>query len=162
TCDLAEAGHGPVSGVCRSEDVPNGRQLPMDRLYCGREMPSFFILDCSVVRFIASLEAAPCGRPCTQSVSRRTAGVGQRCASGREPNVGTRSPFSNSLLLAADSLVLTLDSGATRNSAKSRCSAAPCDRMTARSMTFCISRMLPGQGYCTKASIAFVGMVSIC
>src|SRR6516225_6875680 len=39
--------------------------------YFGREMPSFFILDWRVVRFMAKRAAAPLGPPSTQSVWRR-------------------------------------------------------------------------------------------
>src|SRR5262249_52834148 len=42
------------------------------RGYAGRTMPSFFILDCKVVRFMSSRTAAPFGPPSTQPVSRRT------------------------------------------------------------------------------------------
>jgi hypothetical protein len=38
----------------------------------------------------------------------------------------------------------------------------PRERITARSMTFCISRMFPGQGYRTNAFIVSEEIVSIC
>src|SRR6266852_8140838 len=53
-------------------EVPIHRQMPGIRHYMGREMPSFFIFDCRVVRFIARRAAAPFGPLSTQPVSRRT------------------------------------------------------------------------------------------
>jgi len=41
------------------------------RRYDGRAIPSFFILEWSVVRFIPSLAAAPAGKPITHLVTRR-------------------------------------------------------------------------------------------
>src|SRR5262249_41696249 len=106
--------------------------------YRGREMPSFFIRDWSVVRFIASFAAAPLGPPSTQPVSRSAPRMWSRSASARLEWERT----SDVITPSTDS-----DSRRPRSSARLTWSAGPGDRMTARSMTFCNSRMLPGQGY---------------
>jgi len=64
-------------------DVPMDRHLPKcqpltnchatELSYRGRAMPSFFIFDCKVVRFMARRAAAPFGPPSIQPVSRSTA-----------------------------------------------------------------------------------------
>ena len=51
------------------------------RRYSGREMPSFFIFQYNIERFIPRRAAAPFGPPTTQPVSRRAPRMCSRSAS---------------------------------------------------------------------------------
>ena len=51
--------------------------------YSGREMPSFFIFQYNIERFIPSRAAAPLGPPTTQRVSRRATRICSRSASAK-------------------------------------------------------------------------------
>src|SRR5712671_708802 len=96
-----------------------------------RLMPSFLILDSSVCRGIPSLTAAPVGPPTTPSDSRSAASSISLSCSARLATSGT------------DAIA---DLGATCVSqASSTKKVSPSHRITARSTTFCNSRMLPGQ-----------------
>ena len=110
-------------------------------------MPSLRILDWRVVRFIPSLDAAPAGPPRIQWVSPRARKMCSRSASSKVERLLGKS------IEAAFVCCFNSDRGIS--------SSGPRERMTARSMTFCISRMLPGQWYSVKAVIALVGIVSI-
>ena len=58
--------------VCDRRRRLISRRLARRRHYRGRVIPSFCILEISVVRFMPSLPAAPAAPPMTQLVSRRT------------------------------------------------------------------------------------------
>jgi hypothetical protein len=61
-------------------------------------MPSFFIFQCNVERFIPRRAAAPFGPPSTQAVSWRTPRMCSRSASARvEPEVGGRKSLKGPL-----------------------------------------------------------------
>ena len=89
-------------------------------------IPSLRILACSVVRFMPSLAAAPC------IAAHPAAGVVQRLAGSPpvpRPPASPRSPAA----------------GAALQFAHRNLQGAPGERITARSMKFCSSRMFPGQ-----------------
>src|SRR5262245_35584264 len=73
------------------DTVPIVRHMPNSRHYLGREMPSFFIFDWSVVRFIARRAAAPLEPPNTQPASRRTLSMWSLSASARLPGLRGRT-----------------------------------------------------------------------
>src|SRR6266404_6597833 len=112
-----------------------------------RLMPSFLILDSSVCRGIPNLTAAPVGPPTTPSDSRSAA---------------SSISFSCSARLATSGTDVIADFGATRVSqASSTKKVSPSHRITARSTTFCNSRMLPGQSYAWKSSMVFLSIFRI-
>jgi hypothetical protein len=106
--------------------------------------PSLRRRNCRMERFIPSHTAAPCGPPSTHPVSPSIARMSLRSvASSVSCGVG--------------------GANATRavNSVRGTCKTGPGERITARSMTFCSSRMLPGQAYRIKPCIVSDAMVSI-
>ena len=100
-------------------------------------MPSFFIFLYSVERFIPRRVAAPFGPPNTQPVSRRTPRMCSRSASARVA-AAFFSPAASSAEARGE------EEGG--RSPTGTWSERPGERMTARSITFCSSRTLPGQG----------------
>src|SRR5215813_11230269 len=92
-------------------------------------MPSLRILDWSVVRFIPSLNAAPADPPMIQLVSPRARKMCSRSASSKVEGALEKSAK------AAFGRCLNCDRGIS--------SSWPRERITARSITFCISRMSP-------------------
>ena len=75
-------------------------QAPAGARYSGREMPSFFIFQYNIERFIPRRAAAPFGPPTTQPVSRRAPRMCSRSASasvrpGWRAEVRRRRPRSD-------------------------------------------------------------------
>src|SRR6516165_4665148 len=117
--------------------------------YWGREMPSLFIFHRNVERFIPRRAAAPFGPPSTQPVSRRAPRMCSRSASASVLEGGGWSVEGGGEESVFSCLVpppSTLHPPPACKSPRGTCSDAPGERMTARSMTFCNSRTLPGQG----------------
>jgi hypothetical protein len=71
--------------------VPTYRQMPRYRRQVRREMPSFFILDWSVVRFMPRLTAAPEGPPTTPWASRRARRICSRSAAFKQVEIPSAS-----------------------------------------------------------------------
>jgi hypothetical protein len=63
--------------------LPTYRLLPICRRQGWREMPSFFILDWSVVRFMPRRAAAPVGPPIIQWASRSARRICSRSAASK-------------------------------------------------------------------------------
>jgi hypothetical protein len=106
-------------------------------------MPSFFILEISVVRLSANRAAAPFAPPTTQLVSRRARMMASRSLSARVVVEGletvTAADFKDDIALAASNPFESF------NSLSGISSSEPRDKITARSMKFSNSRTLPGQ-----------------
>jgi hypothetical protein len=72
--EIGSNGHanGSACGINRNRQYTRrarpilGRFWPGPDFYAEREIPSFFIFDCSVVRFMPNRLAAPFGPPITQ------------------------------------------------------------------------------------------------
>ena len=108
--------------------------------------------------------AAPRGPSITHSVFARTSRMCRfsTCCSERW---ALRSPSDFGLSEEVPSPTSFAGSGSSLEKGKrSRPSRrmGPCDNTTARSITFCSSRMLPGQSYCVSASIVSCAMAMPC
>src|SRR2546426_4589366 len=118
-----------------------------DALKRCRLIPSFLIFDSSVCLGMPSLAAAPVGPPITPLASRSAV---------------SSISLSRSTRLATSGTDVAEDLGATRVSQVSSTEKiSPSHRITARSITFCNSRMLPGQSYAWNRSEVFLFMLRI-
>ena len=99
------------------------------------------------MRFIPSLNAAPAGPPRIHLVSPRTRKMCSRSASSKVERLLEK--FAEAAFICC----FNSDTGIS--------SSGPWERITARSITFCISRMFPGQLYRTRVFMTSVGIVSI-
>src|SRR5882724_11945975 len=112
-------------GRCR------GRQSPGRVLKRWRGMPRALICDASVCRGRPSLAAAPAGPDTRPRHSDKAASMRARSCSARDATRGMAGPDRGGT------------SRCSQRSSTAKVSLA--HRMTARSMTFCSSRMFPGQ-----------------
>src|SRR5229473_4351280 len=110
----------------------------------SREIPSFCILWISVVRFRPSVAAAPFGPPITQPTASSVRRIRAR---------------SESLKVVAPEERMT---PGVPNVGKGFGSTPWFERITARSIRFCSSRIFPGHAYELRADIVSAGMCSIC
>src|SRR5260370_31923493 len=110
----------------------------------GRKILSFCILQIRVVRFKPSLAAAPLGPPITQPTASSVCRIRARSESLR--------------VVAAGGVVASLDTVVGRGLGKT----PKLERITARSIRFCNSRMLPGHQCELSADIVSGGMSLIC
>ena len=89
-------------GKCQPWRASGRAQAPAGARYSAREMPSFFIFQYNIERFIPSRAAAPLGPPTTQSVSRRAPRMCSRSASASvSVEVGDRRSEISGPFLAA-------------------------------------------------------------
>lgn len=120
----------------------------------AREMPSFCIFESKVVRLSPSREAAPLFPPTIQLVSASAWRMCSRSASLSE-TAGDTAPLTGQ---SSESELAALNSdNGSRN-------IFPGERMTARSMKFCNSRILPGHWFFSSSFRAPVGrlLIALC
>ena len=124
-------------------------------------MPSFCIRDCSVDRLIPKRAAAPFGPATVQLVCSSAATICWRSVSSstsrmlRAASLGLADWFPGAPARASE---FEFDA---RRSSLGMFKIEPLVRITARSITFCSSRMFPGHGYLTSVVMVSDGMVSI-
>ncbi len=115
----------------------------------GRLSPSFRIRLRSVLGLMPKSLAAPRSPSIIQLVVASTASMWRRPASCSEPRVSVRAdtPLASSPIFESRPVTsLPADGEAGARNSSARTNVLPGDRITARSITFCNSRMLPGQG----------------
>ena len=132
----------------KGEKVPEGRKAMGDYevLKRCRLIPSFLIFDSSVCLGTPSFAAAPAGPETKPSASRSAFSI---IAFSRSARSVANTDAAASLGVARVSQV------------SSTKKVSPSERITARSTTFCNSRMLPGQSYAWKSSIVFASIFRI-
>src|SRR5262252_5816135 len=123
-------GHGAAEGGGHDSVVDIQRVHHRDSISRGRTMPSFTILETSVLRFRPKRAAAPWGPATTQFVACIASRICARIASSSVADCGTTG-------------AVLPGPGLLAGTCGHRTPWA--DRITARSMTCCNSRTLPGQ-----------------
>src|SRR5580692_9175749 len=129
------------------EMTPRSRDGDYDVLKRCRLIRSFLILDSSVCLGTPSLVAAPVGPEIWPSASRSAFSIIARSRSARSETKGTVC------VVGLDDLGLV---GAGASQLGSTQNISPSQSTTARSITFCNSRMLPGQSYPWNKSSVFL------
>jgi len=124
-------------------------------------MPSFCIRDCRVERLIPRRVAAPLGPATIQLVCSSAVIICWRSASSRIARILWALPFGVATCVPAAAAVASEFALDTRRSSLGIFRTEPLVRITARSITFCSSRMLPGHGYLINVVMVSDGMVSI-
>src|SRR5437867_4065065 len=146
---------GGLDAHSKHHRPPRGRYPFMTARYPGLNrcllMPRLAIFDSSVCRGIPSLAAAPDGPEIRPSLPASAASI---ISFSRSRSKRLRlPPCTSSRVDAGDN--------SRFSHASSTVNVSVSHRMTARSMTFCSSRMLPGQSYASKSFMVLPSIVLI-